>query len=534
MSTLDSLPSELLRIIFENLNLNALRALRNVSKRFRSVCEIVRVNTVIINDAEDEFRSTWFHTNDTIDYRDAIKFSTFLFNFHTGHPDLFGLRRNLKRLHFGFWNENLNLNFGFLDSFTELEQLDIQTALRGGYPHRIRAPKLKTLSVDYFEESECPAFFVECPKLERLKIDAPMELVHVEHKENVRYLEVPFYKDNLEQFRWIECLQINYTANGIGSNRNLLTVFESLKELRLHLYYSLSPDEYQELGNAIISIFRQRSNLGSDLAVYLAGVAFERAEKFDEFRSALQRLTFRGDQEYAKMQFQIQNFNSLSCDDLSFFTELNYTCLFIMCGGRPPEDYFSKFFNIRYIKVTSKIRRPDQFMVLLKEPKYLKALDLKNAGLSQQQLNQLPDFCQISYFYFEEEPSDLVINYDFILRFRLLIRFVTNQNTDGLVDLALRTFTELKYLRLFRFKREQDEFSIARQGENRYSLAFRGVSSNGRAELQKEELHFASLVTYCCLLKSNKFLKLLSLLFFLSLVLWVVLVVLIWIYMKYF
>lgn len=535
MSTLDSLPTELLRILFENLNLNDLRTLRNVSRRFRSVCEIVRVKEVIINDVRDDFRSIWFHTNDTIDYREAIRFSTFLFNFHTAHPDLFALRRNLRRLHFGFWNDTLNFNFGFLDSFAELEQLDIQCPLKGGYPHRIRAPNLKTLSVDYFEESECPAFFVECPKLERLKIDAPMELVHVEHKENVRYLEVPFYKNNLEQFRWIECLQINYTANGIGTNRNLLAVFERLKQLRLHLYYSLSPDEHQELGNAISSIFRQKSTLGSDLRVYLAGVEFEHAAKFDEFRNALERLTFRGDQEYAKMNFQIQNFNQLSCDDLSFFTELNYTCLLHMSGGRPPENYFSKFFNIRYIKVTGKIARPDRFLEFLREPRYLKALDLKNAGLSQRQLDQLPDFCQISYLYFEEELPNLPANYDFILRFRLLIRFVTNQNNDGLIDLALRAFSELKYMRLFRFKREQDEFSIACQGENRYSLAFRGACSTGKAELQREQLHFGSLVTYCQLLKSNELLKLLklfSLLFILSLLSFAILGVFMWVCMK--
>lgn len=532
---MDRMPSELLRIIFENLDLNALRSVRNVSKQFRSVCEIVRVKEMIINDVRDEFKSTWFYTNDTIDYRYAIKFNTFLFNFNTAHLDLFALRKNLKRLHFGFWNESLNFNFGFLDAFVELEQLDIQCSIKGGYPHRIRAPKLKTLSVDYFDEKECPAFFVECPRLERLKIDSRMELVHVEHKENVRHLEVPFYRDDLEQFKWIECLQINYTAHGIGANRNLLSVFESLKELRLHLYYSLSPGECQELGNAIDSIFKQKSNLGIDLKVYLTGVQFDYADKFEEFSSQLKKRTFGGDQDYAKILFQFQNFDNLSCADLSFFSEVNYTSLMKACGNLLPADYFSKFFNIRYVKVTSKIAKPDQLMEFLKCCKHLKALDLKNASLSPQYLDRLPEVCQISYFYLEEERPDSVGNHDFILKFKLLIRFVTNQNTDGLVDLALRTFAELKYLRLFRFKRGQDEFSIMTQAENRYSMTFRGVYSNGRTDFHKDDLYFSSLVTYCDLLKSNEWLLWFGKLFTLFIILtWVCLGIAIWLYLRYF
>lgn len=534
---MDRLPSELLRIIFENLELNTLREVRNVSKTFRSVCEIVRVKEVIINDVADNFKSIWFYTNDTIDYRKAIRFSAFLFNFSTVNPDLFALRRNLKRLHFGFWNESLNFNFGFLDSFVELEQLDIQCSLKGGYPHRIRAPKLKTLSVDYFDEKECPAFFVECPKLERLKIDSRMELVHVEHKKNVRHLEVPFYRDDLEQFKWIECLQVNYTAHGIGANQNLLSVFESLKELRLHLYYSLSPGECQELGNAIESIFKQKSNLATDLKVYLTGVEFENANKFDEFASLLEKLTFRGSQEHAKVLFQFQNIGHLTCNDLSFFSEVNYTSLLRASSNNLPADYFSKFFNIRYIKVTSKLAKPHQLMEFLRKCDYLKALDLKNASLSQAHLDQLPDVCQISYFYLEEENWYAVASNDFILRFKLLIRFVTDQNTKGLADLALQSFAELKYLRLFRFKRGQDEFSIMKQDENRYSMVLRDVYSNGRNDFHKDDLQFSSLVTYCNLLKDNGWLpwlgKLFTVLFILTLVFFH-LVIAIWIFHIYF
>lgn len=302
MSALASLPPELLRMIFEQLNLKDLARVRQVSKQFRAICEIVRVRELLIFDNIDESATNanccWFYTNHPLKLDDAIRFDAFFRQLQPFHSDPLHLQATLKRLHFGHDSDGEYLDFDFrlLDLFVALEHLEIQRPILGC--QTLSAPNLRTLSVCSLESWIYFGLHVACPKLETLRAE-DLQIVHVELKASVRHLEITCYEElePISEFPALECLVIDYPTIDLSGEEDSLNVdlrnLDSLKELKLCVGQCSYDENYEEFSRALKAIFRQRNALkrNDQLKIYLDDVELN-ADDFDRFITVLKQSPF--------------------------------------------------------------------------------------------------------------------------------------------------------------------------------------------------------------------------------------------------
>lgn len=295
-------------MIFEYLNPKQLARVRQVSKWFRAICEIVRVRELLVYDTDlvDQIVKIadqptdvpsveyWFHTSRTLQIEDAIKFDMFV-KLDPFGSDPLRLQHNLKRLRFGGDDDALEFDFRLLDLFVALEHLEIRSQISGC--QNLSAPNLRTLLIGIIDTWIFPGVHVTCPKLETLRIE-DLQIVHVEHKNSVRHLEITGYEEyeQMNEFQSLERLVIDYpTIELFGEEQSLnlnLASLVSLKELRICIGQCEFNEDYREFSWALKSIFKQRDTLQrNDLKIYLDDVETN-ADDFGRFISILEYSPF--------------------------------------------------------------------------------------------------------------------------------------------------------------------------------------------------------------------------------------------------
>lgn len=284
-------------MIFERLNLKELARMRRVSKRFRSICEIVRVRELLIYDQIDESHETpkfWFQSDKAINVEDAIRFDTFAGEFDPFHSDKLRLQMNLKRLQFGYDCEYLNFDFRLLDLFVALVQLEIRRPILGC--QKLCCPNLRTLLVSSIDSWIYFGLHVACPKLEALRAE-DLQIVHVELKQSIRHLEIYYEEfEELAGFKSLECLVIDYPLLELFGDEEALHLdlsnFASLKELKIRVGPCSFNESYQQFSWVLKSILKQKDTLKrSDLKIYLDDIELT-ADDIDRFSSILKESPF--------------------------------------------------------------------------------------------------------------------------------------------------------------------------------------------------------------------------------------------------
>lgn len=284
-------------MIFEMLNLKDLARLRCTSKRFRSICEIVRVRELLICDEIDKSHETpsfWFQSNRAIHIEDAIRFDTFAREFDPFYSDKLRLQTNLKRLHFGYDCEYLNFDFRLLDLFVGLEQLEIRRPILGC--QKLSCPNLRTLLVSSIDSWIYFGLRVACPKLEALRAE-DLQIVQVELKQSIRHLEICYEEvEELAGFKWLQCLVIDYPLLELFGDEEALHLdlsnFVALQKLNICIGPCSFDDRYQQFGVALKSILKQKETLRrADLKICLDGIELT-ADDFERFSSLLMESPF--------------------------------------------------------------------------------------------------------------------------------------------------------------------------------------------------------------------------------------------------
>jgi len=268
-------------------------------------------------------------------------------------------------------------------------------------------------------------FYLTLPKLEILKC-YEYDSIHLADPTTIKHIELVNYTIDANVLKNIEYLKFESGC----TYENLLSVHPKLRTLVWNTYYDTEI-------NALYHLVEQKRILKRpELKIYFQSVELIDRKKIEEYEMAA-----------SKLAFQINNFNLL-CDNFSFeiYDALDYTLLMELANGTLPDNFFKKFFNIRKIKVSGKVKNQEHLVWFLKSFEYLSNLELDDTFLDQNFYDSLHEIGQLRELCVEN-CSTSIINYDFLLKLKFLEVFRTNHDCPGLLDLASELYKGLRYFR---------------------------------------------------------------------------------------
>jgi len=219
-----------------------------------------------------------------------------------------------------------------------------------------------------------------------------------------------------------------------------------------------------------------------ELKIYFQSVELIDRKKIEEYEMTA-----------SKLAFQINNFNLL-CDNISFYfnDSLDYTLLMELVNGTLPDNFFKKFFDIRRIEVSGKVKNQEHLVWFLKSCEYLSKLKLDVTFLDQNFYDSLHEIGQLGVLCVTN-CSTSIINYDFLLKLKLLEVFRTNHDCPGLLDLAPELCKGLKYLEWTDFYVDKENIGIGKS-ENLNEYYFCRYTETGKEICSKCKITFDELL----------------------------------------
>lgn len=221
-SAIESLPIEILFMIFGKLTIKDLIKCSLVSRRFESVCNEMKVIECMVTDHSSNKKSFWFPEYSIINCENSIDLKKYL-----QIRSFFNLETNLKRL---YLNCNIDLNKFFTKDWPSLEVLNIESGVRY-CKFLFKFSNLKVLSIgseSYYDENRLELYLF-LPKLEVLKISS-LNLVKFAYPESIKRVELNRYENKLEKLKNLEHLRVNRLCD---VNKDLLTVFDKIRKFEI-------------------------------------------------------------------------------------------------------------------------------------------------------------------------------------------------------------------------------------------------------------------------------------------------------------
>ena len=422
---MNELPENALIKIFEFVNLEDLVSVGNVCQRFSWIREHkLAITELVVSTRIEPYKSFWSFSDQPIYYENAIRLDEL-----TELMEPLQIKQNLKCLQLRDFVGDYSLRFdcSILTEFVQLQQLELECVLNG--KQTICSQSLNMMSTMVQNQ-----LVLDTPNLMAFKCRHLREVRFV-YPEILKVLKAnDFERSTLSKFTNLECLEL---LNGGALDPEILTMFEQLKELVIHLG---TTEKYARFKGTMANIFKQKLVLRRlDFKVFIHGFEVSGMNKFVE----------RFDRERPVL-FLIDNYlenSDLLFRNLSAYTAFNYTELWSFFKWRIPDDFTVQFFNIRQVNTLGKIQDEEHFIGFLKSL-ILESLHLKHSVPSQAFLVQLSACKQLIKLKIEEN-IDLGLNYEFLLSIRLLEEFSTDQYCPDLMRLASRAFQMRKYLKMF-------------------------------------------------------------------------------------
>ena len=130
-------------------------------------------------------------------------------------------------------------------------------------------------------------------------------------------------------------------------------------------------------------------------------------------------------------------------------------------------DFFDKFPSIGYVVVTGPVDQ-DHFEWFIKKLRLCYCLSLTNTSLDEAFMHNLSSIlqCQLTNLTINETSASLRTDFNFILHFERLYLFATNQQFDGVFDLAAKAFENQSFCQLT-FKDGREHVQISRNHSSR-------------------------------------------------------------------
>lgn len=389
-------------LIFKYFDIQELMQMKLICKRFKHLIEGLKFKELIVK--EENFINYWYHNNQPVRLKNTISHFNIIKLF--SNPKFRETFQNLKSL-----KALLPVNFDLeLFNLFPLEHLEFDSFIYLNRKKVLRLPNLKTckiLALSYVEMDTIRLESLYCANLSLLKIM---------HPQSIKYLEVENLKNNcdLKEFTNLKILNSNVILN----ENVILNSFENLEKIYVHSAYEGDSFVNDNMSiNTVKKIFDDISRY--DVRVFYQGIEIKRnfSLYFDKDSMAM-----------------IKNYYDQLDDNLSKFRFINYSKLIELFANQIPPCFFNKFINVTEINLCRLTCQSDidqnQFFDFLSKCTKLSKLKLESPQFNQEFYDKLPDICCLLESFELTESNIEQLNYDFVLKLKIIKIFDINQRLD--------------------------------------------------------------------------------------------------------
>ena len=439
------LPDLCLRQIFSCLDLRSLVRCRAVCRLFKLHADQVNVPELVVSDMckylPKLFHQKWYTTDRSVDFECSIKEETYFCSqsLHLAH-----LLQQLKFLY--IYPENSALDY--LDRCKQLVHLEI---LFNNYEPKdekdgrtkLVLPSVRVLCLCNLKF----AIALNAPRLEVLEC-FDIENVKFDHPETIKKLESD-YRDpvKMSEFTNLEVFRNGFITDPRQLVQDILSNWKKLRVLDLRVSHcKLEEDRYDALRIALTSILKRKASMRiEEPEVYLNDVLILQVSQLEDY-------------EFMKRPFCFlhKNYHLMRAGAFPHVYLVNYTDL-IGWHSEISNDFFDKFSSISSITANGVVDR-NHFEWFIKKVTELRYLYLTDTSLDQSFLDRLPNINDQLTGLEINEKSNTSLNFDFILNFKALQRFETNQAFERPMDLAAKMIEQSEELHIsFQFRNSANE-----------------------------------------------------------------------------
>ena len=424
------LPIEMWHLIFDHLQLADLSSCARVSKAVYFAVKAYRIREIAFTGRVHE----WFHSTPTIDHKHRVdyslasilKLSSFDFDY-------------LKRLKIG---RSSAIHLDDINRFVHLEELDI--SLKNNWKTRhLSLASLKVLYVSV--PSDIPYVKLDTPSLKKVHTYS-LEKLEFIHPESVQCIHTFVHSGKLSTFSNLEYLNITnyYNQDDFSSSyasrfssykrHNYATRFEQFSLIALEklkeIDFNYHDDGVMKIGNFRETIANLLALDRPDLKVFWQNVQVTDPSLLTEYERTINNTG-------SLLVFQLQHYEMLKENEvfLDFFNDS--IRVLTRAGFNPRSDEFlSKLlakFSFRRIRMTYYIEEQELLLKLIARSPSLLSLSFPDTDLGQSFFERVADTIRLNAIPLQilDIRNCTILNFEFVLRFRDLLCFRTDQQLPG-------------------------------------------------------------------------------------------------------
>lgn len=452
MDAINLFDDKLLIQIFKHINYYEL--IKNcmiVNKKWKNTIDQMSFHELSLLNPVSFFVNNWFHRYKLIDPTNVIILTkpnilnslSFLNRF-----------KDIELLKIDFPIEGNDLDLNCLNFFTKLIHLELSHIHHLSKPVEFDLPNLKCLAISINHlVNQHQNITVKGDKLKILKCTNLGPYLHV-NESSIEYLEVFSLNDKINQFKNLKILDVSKLT---GLNKIIFSKLPNLIELRCYASNLFELEDTQSIntkfrndgfktfiglkkGREIINqvVNFKLKNSPKNLKIFLKGVLID--TKFRKKSFAIFNLL--------DMCLHAANLRRLD-HNLHWINEINYS-IFNKCFAKHQIESISKlYFNVQTINCVDPVEKPILFSSFLKKFPNLSALTFNKPGLRSKFYEMLPKITTSIVQFILFESDEIKINYDFILKFDLLVNFFTTHHLEE--SFVCEALKKLKLISSFRF-----------------------------------------------------------------------------------
>ena len=440
---MNELPNELIQLIFNHVDLiDLVKNCKLVQKRWIRLIDAMKFDELIIN--FNKFSTNhWFYFYKSINAKYIVQcnmpkcFKSLSFKNHYVR---------LKRLKIDCLLNDFDIEQ--LNFFSKLEHLQILSFLELDEDKKLILSNLKILKLSMCSNYKLT---IDAVKLEVLNCNHLFQ-IQLAHANSIRQLEIENNFESLNGFCNLEILKIHSLLEPDEDAISKLP--NSIKELHYDQTFNSIDLTRKRFFINLIQEQKQFKQL-NELKLYFDGVELEAGKAFDDYHF-----------NFEILELHHRNYGRLA-DSLTSYSYFIYNNLMNAYNHSIPTNFFNKFINIQHL-TAFKIKNQNQFLNFLKNCSNLKELHLDCTSLDQTFFDQLGSLNLIK-FHLKEKDS-IQIDYEFILKFQILVSFLTTQHLP--FSFALIAIKRFKFIDSIQFKNKDRSVKICKIKNSKFNLNY--------------------------------------------------------------